>query len=389
MSDKEQEHETPSSPLPEEEEAAPAVVAPVVKKTWGQPAVAPPSATENNGEKKSLLAIMAEEQEKEASDRAERQEAAQNVQLVQDDAEEQALQEALRASLLLEDDDPVMDEDTRLAIMLSTAEAEGAASPAAVAPAAAAAAMPESTGISAEELEAIEMALREADDEETARSFQLAMSLQNEETARGGASNKLQSMGSAQLKQGNVRTVSRAEYMREQEAAIQGDAPAQRAAGYADDDDYEEEAGFRLNSSKPSQWARLDQGSVIGPNNEVRTKHDLELQSQANAYRLSLDLEQDEPVHVGNKAFNSFKRSVQKTTNNKNGTNSGGHAGRAKHPPGTEKPQHVPAAAAVVPAAVVPAAVVPAPIVNVVDENEKSLTDEAEMVVESENAVGS
>eukprot|EP00545_Synedropsis_sp_CCMP1620_P009462 CAMPEP_0119008844 /NCGR_PEP_ID=MMETSP1176-20130426/3982_1 /TAXON_ID=265551 /ORGANISM="Synedropsis recta cf, Strain CCMP1620" /LENGTH=391 /DNA_ID=CAMNT_0006961253 /DNA_START=49 /DNA_END=1224 /DNA_ORIENTATION=- len=339
--DNDQEEVSDAPPVQDEQ-------APPIRKTWGAPTVVASSGGSGGSqhvggtaEKKSLLSIMAEEQEKEESNRASKRLGKETLNRY--DQEEQALQEALQASLMQDqnntnddddDDDLTMDDETRRAILLSTMETTEPP------PTTVAASLPqqeetntETAGISAEELEAIENALREADDAETAKSFQLALSLHTEETSRGGSQSLHQSVGSAQLKQGNVRTVTRAEYMREQEAAIQGDAitPAQSAyhGNDDDDDDYHEgEAGFRLNSSKQSsQWNRLDQGSVIGPNNEVRTKHDIELQSQANAYRLSLDLEQDS-VRVGNKAFNSFKRSVQKTNNSKGG------AGQKK-PPGT------------------------------------------------------
>jgi serine/threonine-protein kinase RIO1 len=80
------------------------------------------------------------------------------------------------------------------------------------------------------------------------------------------------------------------------------------------------EAGYRMNSSQKassaSQWTRVDQNTILGPNNEIRTKHDLELQGQANAHRLELDLIEDDekPAFIGNKAFNSFKRTMQKKT---------------------------------------------------------------------------
>jgi hypothetical protein len=352
MSDQE-EHQEPSGdadPTPQPQEAAP----PVVKKTWGQFPAAPSEVSSNGtgaiaNSKKSLMEIMAEEEDAANKAKREKEEAKANQRVV--DQEEKALQEALRASMVDSDtkvsgsdlilpDDDELDEETRRAIMLSmTDEKQTSSASAAAAPAAAAAAPAEQPviGISAEELEAIERALREADDAETAQSFQFAMNLQDEEAARGKAAGGQQSMGSAQLEQGNVRTVTRADYMREQEAAILGDVGRAHAKDDDEDDELEQgEAGFRLNSSRqqPSQWNRLDQGSIIGPNKEVRTKHDLELQSQANAYRLSLDLDHDAgPVHLGNKAFNSFKRSVQKAT-----------SGNTKNPPSQGRPKMAPSA---------------------------------------------
>jgi len=90
--------------------------------------------------------------------------------------------------------------------------------------------------------------------------------------------------------------------------------------GDYDYDDLDEndntEAGFRINSTKPSPWSRADRTTIRGPNQELRTKHDPKLQGQANAYRLELraDDETGERAHVGNRAYNAFHRSMQKKT---------------------------------------------------------------------------
>ena len=76
------------------------------------------------------------------------------------------------------------------------------------------------------------------------------------------------------------------------------------------------EAGFRINSTKPSPWSRADRTTIRGPNQELRTKHDEKLQGQTNAYRLEVRAndETGTRAHVGNQAFNSFHRSMQKKT---------------------------------------------------------------------------
>merc|ERR1712232_143009 len=85
-----------------------------------------------------------------------------------------------------------------------------------------------------------------------------------------------------------------------------------------EEDEEEEDQGFRMNSSKPSGiWLRGgDRSTIVGPNNELRTKHDIELSGQANAQRLGLvdGGGIDNFKSVGNKAFNSFRQSMQKKT---------------------------------------------------------------------------
>jgi hypothetical protein len=48
-----------------------------------------------------------------------------------------------------------------------------------------------------------------------------------------------------------------------------------------DDHDHDETAGFQMNSAAPSKWSRIDKNTIIGPNNEIRTKHDVALKHQA------------------------------------------------------------------------------------------------------------
>lgn len=167
----------------------------------------------------------------------------------------------------------------------------------------------------AEEEEAIARALREADEEEEQRSLQLALKMQQEEeeTASGGsraARQKLQ-------QQGNVRTLTRAEY--ELQGFERGAGPSLGSASstnhplmadFDQDEDYLA-AGYRMNSTARQQWSRRDQNSIVGPNWEVRTKHDTALHSQANAHRLGLDVE--EVTSVGNQAYNSFLQSIKAT----------------------------------------------------------------------------
>lgn len=261
------------------------------KPAWGSTdSISAPSTQKNT---KSLLDIMAEEQQQVSETKQARQEAV---------ADDEVLRQAMEASLQVGEATagiaPSEEDQIRLAIQLSMGASEQ--------PAAATAAAAQPDALSPQEMAAIEQALRDAEEEESKRSFQLAVDLQSEEDSKRRAT---ESVGSSLLHKGNVRTVTQAEYMREQ---LEGVAVNRKQPRKEDDEEvyFQEEAGFRINSSKPSaQWCRVDQGTIVGPNNEIRTKHDVELQGQANAHRLNLDLYEDSTTtKVGNQAFNSFLR---------------------------------------------------------------------------------
>lgn len=177
----------------------------------------------------------------------------------------------------------------------------------------------EATGLSEEELASIQLAIQQAEDEDMQKSLQLAMQFEMEnENLR-----KQEAVKQRQHNQGNVRVISREEYLLEQKGLL-------LKKDHGDEGEYyRQEAtagGFRINaqqhaSSSSQAWTRLD-GFVVGPNDEIRTKHDPELQGQANAHRLHLD-QLDEYDHfetggskmrVGNKAYNSFQQTMKKKT---------------------------------------------------------------------------
>ena len=87
---------------------------------------------------------------------------------------------------------------------------------------------------------------------------------------------------------------------------------------HADDEDrehydYEEDFGIKMNSqSLSSKWQRLDKDTFIGPDNEIRSKHDLELKHKSNALNL-LDGAGGN-TSVSDRAYNSFRRSEQRGT---------------------------------------------------------------------------
>ena len=167
-----------------------------------------------------------------------------------------------------------------------------------------------SESLSAEEAAEIARALQEADEEDARRSFQLALQLQSQEATLFTRQQQNQLRA-----QGNIRTMSPDAYAAEQAAQVGAvtvyDPPLTR---HPLDDTVDDgaEAGFRMNSSRPSQnWARV-RDHVVGPNNEVRTKHDAELQAQSNSRRLGLSAHED--GFIGHTAYYSFRQSMQRRT---------------------------------------------------------------------------
>lgn len=140
---------------------------------------------------------------------------------------------------------------------------------------------PEETCLSEEEAALIAAALREADAKQEEENLMLALQIQQEEL------DYLQKHGRSRI----------SEYDDEE------------------DDPMDETAGFRMNASSEQKWVRRDRNTIVGPNNEIRTKHDVRVQGQANAQYLGL--EEDDfgfRAHVGNQAFNSFKNNMKRTT---------------------------------------------------------------------------
>jgi hypothetical protein len=164
--------------------------------------------------------------------------------------------------------------------------------------------------ISDDDTLAIERALREADEEEELKSIQLAMQMQDEEET-------LQRRGvAARRGQGNVRTITRAELDAEksgQVGAFPTSTPPRLRHPLEESEEIPPAAGFRMNTTTLQEWARRDQNSVVGPNNEIRTKHDAELHGEANAQRLGLEADERGSLRVGNQAYNSFIQSVRRS----------------------------------------------------------------------------
>ena len=97
-----------------------------------------------------------------------------------------------------------------------------------------------------------------------------------------------------------------------------------------EDYEAEDEDHIRMNSqSNPSSWKRFDNDSFIGPNNEIRTKHDTELKHRSNARKISHGSTKDASA-VSDRAYNAFKRAESRQSGFKKGVAKQGH-GRAEN----------------------------------------------------------
>jgi serine/threonine-protein kinase RIO1 len=181
--------------------------------------------------------------------------------------------------------------------------------------------------VSQEDFEAIERAIREvetneeiaqallaADAEEERKSLALALRMQQEENEYQRLMQRGSNYSTSRQTQGNVRTITRQE-LQIQELNRQMNASHGVTDSFNDEGDFDclevTAAGFRMNTSAAQQWTRRDQNTVVGPNQETRTKHDLDLHAQANAHRLGLEV--DDSLCIGNQAYNSFLQSMKDT----------------------------------------------------------------------------
>jgi len=118
-------------------------------------------------------------------------------------------------------------------------------------------------------------------------------------------------------------------------AALEAETYGDQSTGssrYESSYDETADAGFRMNNQQqqhlPSGWHRRDRNTIVGPDNEIRTKHDVRVQGQTNASFLDLDVVDGDTglrTHVGNTAFNSFLKTVGGSYHAK-----GGHRGTSK-----------------------------------------------------------
>ncbi|KAG7354740.1 serine/threonine kinase [Nitzschia inconspicua] len=170
-----------------------------------------------------------------------------------------------------------------------------------------------SGNLSADEAAAIEAAIKEADAKAEAESLRLALQIQQEEIRLVKQRND-EYRQAQQFGKGNVRTMTKAELQAEADRLHAGFEPA--LVQHVDEEYEEEDNGFKMNPAIPSsQWNRRDRHTIVGPNDEVRTKHDVHVQGQSNAQILALDTDDyGVRAHVGNQAFNSFKKTMKRTT---------------------------------------------------------------------------
>jgi hypothetical protein len=231
--------------------------------------------------------------------------------------EDEYLQQALRLSLIEatavnseEKIDPSVESDSALLQSDGVSNGESLISPGATADINAhlSSALSDQE-ISLEDQLAIQKALLEADEVEHKKSLELAIRLAQEEQEKETVLARQRQDACT----GNVRIKTRAEVQAEMDAwPLRKNTPR-----LVEDETQEQDPGFRMNTAGRLEWARQNQSSVIGPDNEIRTKHDVELNGLSNAHRLGLDHRYDDDVIVGNRAYNSFMSSLKKSSTNK------------------------------------------------------------------------
>lgn len=193
--------------------------------------------------------------------------------------------------------------------------------------------------LSVEDQAAIYAALKEADAREEQESLIMALRIQQEEIqrvhqggVRGGSG--IGNLNTTPLNrnrqtQGNVRSMTRAQLeeetrrLHELAGGAEGDTLVGAEAYKNDGFVHDETTGFRMNAAPTGNfpdttsatlavWSRRDRNTIVGPNNEVRTKHDIHVQGQTNAEFLDLDMDDfGVRAHVGNRAFNSFRQTMK------------------------------------------------------------------------------
>jgi len=226
------------------------------------------------------------------------------------------------------------------------------------------------SSLSEEEARLIALAIREADDADHALSLELAMKLEKEEKNTVGKRYTHSQHPTQQRLQrdSNVKLVTRSEYLQQKEElnfSYQSTPRKLMGSDYdemQDDDidenyendenlyDHEEpDIGFRLNTNNKNNnhqkmasspaWTRSQKNHtiIVGPNGEMRSKHDVELKSKSNAQRLLSH--QNLEYRSGNKksisstpsindrAYNDFMKKMKQT---KKGVATHGH-GRAEN----------------------------------------------------------
>ena len=107
------------------------------------------------------------------------------------------------------------------------------------------------------------------------------------------------------------------------------------------DDHDDDDDGIRMNSQNPTgeNWKRLDKHTFIGPKNEIKTKHDPELQHRSNAVKLlgsqgaklkGAYSDNKKTASLSDRAYNAFRRAEDRQSGMKKGVAKQGH-GRAEN----------------------------------------------------------
>lgn len=232
------------------------------KSTWATHASDNNALNCNSHKSVSLASIMKDEERATVQRKKEEKTKSDRLEPREDD---NLLKIALEASLAEESlKDDKFEEEMRKALSLSMEESQPIA-------AVAGTNKSEEIGLSPEEQAEIEEALRVADEEATTKSIQLALHLQAEEEkhARRFPIHKTQ---------GHVRLMTRSELWQEQ-CSQESTRPRQlfdAEYSFMEGEELQQDQGYRINSTNGSgSWSRANGSTIVGPNNELRTKHDV------------------------------------------------------------------------------------------------------------------
>eukprot|EP00978_Attheya_sp_CCMP212_P021109 scaffold61263_cov44-Attheya_sp.AAC.1 len=181
-----------------------------------------------------------------------------------------------------------------------------------------------------EEMFMIHKAIEEADLAEAAASLQLVLQLQSEEASDW---NEEKPAASQQNQNVRVRTMTAAQFHEQSQQKLEHET-SRRLWGQDDYDECmaetagdekepsdERALGFKMNAIGQQEWSRLDRNTIVGPNREIRTKHDVALKGESNARSLleqsrsSADKDPSfQKTRIGDAAFHSFSVKQKRAT---------------------------------------------------------------------------
>jgi len=181
-----------------------------------------------------------------------------------------------------------------------------------------------------EETLMIQKAIEEADRAEAAASLQLVLQLQSEEASDW---NEEKPAASQQNQNVRVRTMTAVQFHEQSQQKLEHEK-SRRLWGQDDYDECmaetagdekepsdERALGFKMNAIGQQEWSRLDRNTIMGPNREIRTKHDVALKGESNARSLleqsrsSTDKDPSfQKTRIGDAAFHSFSVKQKRAT---------------------------------------------------------------------------